>query len=55
MYSGHSWLEIDDYVVGIIMDQFNADKTKEFIKAVNANTPYLPGALAALAEEEVWS
>jgi hypothetical protein len=38
---GHSWLEVDGYVIDITMDQFNSDPTGSFNKDVNANAPYL--------------
>ncbi len=38
---GHSWLEVDGYLVDITMDQFNIDPSNSFNKQVNANAPYL--------------
>jgi hypothetical protein len=38
---GHSWLEVDGYLIDITMDQFNSDPTNSFNKDVNANAPYL--------------
>jgi hypothetical protein len=38
---GHSWLEVDDYLIDMTMDQFNYDEANSFNKDVNANAPYL--------------
>lgn len=38
---GHSWLEVDGYLIDITMDQFNNDPTNSFNKHVNDNAPYL--------------
>lgn len=49
---GHSWLEVDGYLIDLTMDQFNHDKDNAFCKAVNANAPYQP-VYACLKEESI--
>jgi hypothetical protein len=39
---GHSWLEVDGYVMDLTMDQFNIEMMGEFGHKVNINVPYLP-------------
>jgi hypothetical protein len=49
---GHSWLEVDGYLVDITMDQFNTDPTNSFNKHVNANAPYL-STYACIAKNSI--